>query len=732
LKRSIGFSTWLSRAAAILLVGLLAACGSSSRTDESFGHNSGTSGIAVDPYIVGAQFEVVSGDGITLLQRQSTPSDTLGRFSFSNKVTPGSVVRIKQGSKGTHAGAPYTGTIKRVVQSNDTGPLVVSPLTTLLANGLSADEILFMMDGAGLAGLLREDLTADPMAGLSDLTGEISDEMLIPLQANMAANIFMEAIGDFDFRGEAQAQTPPGLELADVVTAVKNTLNAQLYRDLSASLQGDMPAPLTLGDAIQTAARLQRTIAEHLKQELAVTEGQPTPGFMDRILSDTLAAAPELARQIMEGRLGTPGAPEGPGEDPVGGIDGTALFEQQCSDCHSVGGSGFFDLTDDGFLIAGKFAVPHMGITLTSEEKVALANFLDGHSGNNPLPDPGTPASGADLYTAECQGCHGNLQNSNLRDRSATGIEQAIAANVGGMGSIVLSTAEIQAISSALPAASSPPVPPNNPGADPGLSADGAALFNSKCASCHTLAGTSGSMDLLGDGLKVAGRFGGVHYGQTLSADEILAVAVYLDGQATPPVSNPDPDLEPGPGMPGGFGNCTACHAVKPLGPSDPAIAGAHAAHLDLPGLAGNCSLCHIEENHDWQVDLVADFDITNARPATFNANGTCSNISCHGGVQTPDWEAGRISAATECQKCHVAGTSVYTGYSSGRHDKHRAFDCASCHDTGKLAIYHFGDLTTREFEIDPADTILASMNYVENNCTITCHGKRHEPRRWR
>lgn len=735
---------WIFRATAILTLGVLAACGSSSN-ESITGNVAGTSGIAVDPYIVGAVFEEVTADGQTIIQRQSTPSDTLGRFSFAHPVQAGSVVRIKQGNKGNHAGMPYSGTIKRLTTGAESAPLVVSPLTTLLTNGMSADEIIFLMADAGLPGLLREDLTSDPMAGLSDVVGDVSDEMLIALQANMAVNSFLEAIDNFDYPATTQAQNVAAVNLADVTQAVQQTLNAQIYNDLAIFLQSEISSPITLGDVIQTAARMQRTIVARIKEELASSNGNPAPGYMGQILNDTLAEAPQLAKQIAQGRLGMPGTPPDPGTDPnpdpAPGIDGSALFAQSCATCHTVGGGGF-DLAGDGALIAGKFAPGHMGVTLNNEEKTAIADYLDGNTGSNPdpgtdpgndpLPDPGTPPSGAELYASECQGCHGNLQNSDVVDRSAAGITQAIDANIGNMGFIVLTAAEIQAIADAMPAVL-PPAPPAPEPTEPGSPIDAAALFSAQCAGCHSI--TGGSNDLRGDGALVAGRFIGAHFNRTLNADEITAMAAYLNAQGgtTPdPGTNPEPIPDPTPPAPVDFANCLACHASKPNGPSNPAAVGAHAAHLSLPGMTGNCNLCHIEENHDWQVDLVTEFDITNTRPASFNANGTCSNISCHGGVTTPAWDSGRITVSTECQKCHVAGTSVYTGYASGEHNKHRNFDCASCHDTAKLAVNHFGDLTTRQFEQNPAETLLPFMNYVNNNCTVNCHGENHRNERWR
>ncbi|MAE74498.1 MAG: hypothetical protein CL675_10415 [Bdellovibrionaceae bacterium] len=79
--------------------------------------------------------------------------------------------------------------------------------------------------------------------------------------------------------------------------------------------------------------------------------------------------------------------------------------------------------------------------------------------GEGEEPDPGiddpvdpTPTiNGAVLYANNCAGCHGGVDNSNKRNRSAAAIQTAIDRNTGGMGFLSnLSTEEVQAIADAL------------------------------------------------------------------------------------------------------------------------------------------------------------------------------------------------------------------------------------------------------------------------------------------
>lgn len=61
----------------------------------------------------------------------------------------------------------------------------------------------------------------------------------------------------------------------------------------------------------------------------------------------------------------------------------------------------------------------------------------------------GTALNGEALYATNCQGCHGDLNNSAKTGSSAAAIKNAIA-NEASMANISLTDAEIAAISTAL------------------------------------------------------------------------------------------------------------------------------------------------------------------------------------------------------------------------------------------------------------------------------------------
>ncbi|MBE0595793.1 MAG: CxxxxCH/CxxCH domain-containing protein, partial [Desulfuromonadales bacterium] len=169
-------------------------------------------------------------------------------------------------------------------------------------------------------------------------------------------------------------------------------------------------------------------------------------------------------------------------------------------------------------------------------------------------------------------------------------------------------------------------------------------------------------------------------------------------------------------------------------GSSSPNTAGAHAAHNALPGLQGNCAACHLDASHNGWVDLKFPAAY-NAKSGTAvdNGDGTCSNISCHGGGKTPDWWTGEIDVNRQCVSCHSAGTGQYNGYWSGRHAKHvvdKKVACTSCHNTTGLAASHFIGLDTAALDsaaatIGGASTQVSSFNAGTRSCATSCHGSK-------
>jgi len=207
--------------------------------------------------------------------------------------------------------------------------------------------------------------------------------------------------------------------------------------------------------------------------------------------------------------------------------------------------------------------------------------------------------------------------------------------------------------------------------------------------------------------------------------------------------------------------NCISCHADPPSGATYPNVAGKHAIHGSLPGV-GICTPCH----NGLDAGSLEHYNRANARPgkdalrvppgdvaflaaytaksgpAAFNAaDRTCSNVICHGGQTTPDWQtatANAIDVTNACLNCHVSGTTQYNSYFSGDHARHisafglSATTCKLCHDETTVNVSgHFQNLATPAFEQPARQTISPAVRYKGSTCDpdagglTGCHGSK-------
>jgi predicted CxxxxCH...CXXCH cytochrome family protein len=209
---------------------------------------------------------------------------------------------------------------------------------------------------------------------------------------------------------------------------------------------------------------------------------------------------------------------------------------------------------------------------------------------------------------------------------------------------------------------------------------------------------------------------------------------------ANSPIAPPSPPAASGT-APGCFNNtlchttptCGSCHGIPPSGTAFPDVAGGHAVHTGL-GAYITCDTCHagagsgtaLHQNGTVDVSIDPTYNAKSGAAIYNTSNVTCSNISCHGGQTTPNWQTGTINVNTQCTSCHTSGTSQYNSYYSGHHSTHvngEGFACTVCHDTTKLAVNHFTSLNTLFTEATASATINSAINFNGTTCNPSAGG---------
>jgi predicted CxxxxCH...CXXCH cytochrome family protein len=684
----------------LLAVLLLTACSGGGDSSVDLSAEGPIMGIAVDPYIEGAVFQEIDPGTDAVLQ-ESSASNELGLFTFPQPLTPGSVVELKETAKGVHGGFPYQGMLRRLVTADAEDPMVISPLTTLLANGITPEELIAAFENAGLTGVTIPDLYADPMDGLAGMTTGVTDQDLELLQVSMAAEAYMEITGD-NLAGLNELNDPAHFEIfSTMLDSMGNLLNPVEFEAIITALANDpdITTPLILEDFILAVLEEQRTIVALAQENMANNNDTFDPAMVTQAEQAAMQNGAANVKSYYSLRV-----------PPSTTYDGAALYHDNCSGCHQP-----LDVTTKTGRSAADIQtaidnnVGSMGSlsNLTQGEVAAISEVLPAA----PVVDPPASVDGAALYGSYCSNCHGTpLANTTKPGRTAADIQNAIDNNDGGMGSLSLTPEEVLAIADVLPA---PPV------VDPGTPPDGAALYGSSCAGCHNPLDTTSKPGRSAAQIQAAidGNIGNMGSLSSLTPEEVLAIADVL------PAS---PGVDPGPD----YSDCTLCHGQPPSGDVFPDTAGAHAVHAALASVGTDCSICHLGAAHNTGVDLAfpAGFDAKSG-PATDNLDGTCSSVKCHGGKTTPDWWSGSIAVDTQCTACHASGSSQYNSYSSGEHNRHVSrFDCTVCHNTATLQSGHFTNLESTAFELNPAATIGGGTtrvgSYNNGTCSsVQCHG---------
>jgi len=132
-------------------------------------------------------------------------------------------------------------------------------------------------------------------------------------------------------------------------------------------------------------------------------------------------------------------------------IDGAALYTSDCSSCHgALATSSKLGRTAAQIQAAiGSVGAMSSFSSLSAAQVQAIAAALASPPPPTPTPTP-TPTDGAALYTTNCSGCHGAIATSSVKGKTAAQIQSAIGSVRAMSGLSTLTSAQIQAIATAI------------------------------------------------------------------------------------------------------------------------------------------------------------------------------------------------------------------------------------------------------------------------------------------
>ncbi len=141
------------------LILLLFSCGNDNTGSSSSGAT--TMGVvAADPYIVEANFFYDQNNNGIWDQGEliSSTTDSNGNFSFSSVIPAGG--KIIQLTQGVMDGFNYNGKLKGI--SNGASGIVLNPLTTMIVNGFTEDQVVGLLESVGII-ITPEQIYQNPM-----------------------------------------------------------------------------------------------------------------------------------------------------------------------------------------------------------------------------------------------------------------------------------------------------------------------------------------------------------------------------------------------------------------------------------------------------------------------------------------------------------------------------------------------------------------------------------------
>ena len=373
----------------------------------------------------------------------------------------------------------------------------------------------------------------------------------------------------------------------------------------SAGAAGITSAPWTHlpGVAFQPVSTTDATEQIYV-QQCAPCHGSNGKGDSAPSLQTSLLSAAERTEFIRDGRAAMPAF--GPTltdeeveaiSDFTGEFIGAGIYTEQCAPCHGVDGSGDVGpslLVEDlsasevsEVIANGRSAMPAFGATLTDEHLASVSSFTLDLSSN--------PATGSSIYAVHCALCHGDDREGGIGPPlldAYLDLENQMSIVRNGRDAmpafgLTLTEEQLGVLESYLAQTSDDSPPPTKTGED---------LYAADCAGCHG-ANLEGGLGPALDTTRLSeadisaiiaeGQGGMQGFGETYSADDLIAVAAFVIASATPASEPPEeppeaPENDSRVAADLYADNCRTCHGPSGEGGAGPTLLGLTSSEAEL------------------------------------------------------------------------------------------------------------------------------------------------------
>lgn len=185
--------------------------------------------------------------GTTIWSCTKSDSNANGEVHFPENSPPVAGDLLVMNTPGEHVGFEVETVLSRIVgeaPETDT-PIIINPMTTLLASGWSEEQLLEVLQTAGLNSITVQDLYKNPMDGIENLDQTTAQESdLQNIQAAIATQAFIQVLRTMNSDNETKKVTPGMFAALPAAQELINNMVAQVKRNISKDLLTSIDAQM--------------------------------------------------------------------------------------------------------------------------------------------------------------------------------------------------------------------------------------------------------------------------------------------------------------------------------------------------------------------------------------------------------------------------------------------------------------------------------------------------------